>query len=96
MTLSRTKRSPDGPWLVTHTTNRPLRGLTVARNGIEVTRPLRTLLDVAGDAVADEELGDLFAHLFNKLVSVEPVLRFVDRAGRGLPASGGCVRSSRM
>jgi len=63
VTLSRTKRSPDRPWLVTHTTNRPLRGLTVASNGIEVTRPLRTLLDVAGGAAADDELEDLFAHL---------------------------------
>ncbi len=85
VTLLRKMRSPDRPWLVAHTTNRSLQGLTVARGGIEVTKPLRTLLDVAGEPVTDEDLGDLFAHLVSRrLVSAAQAVRFVDRQGAGV------------
>jgi predicted transcriptional regulator of viral defense system len=58
LTVPRTKRhSPRLPGVVVHTTTRPLaRSDVVVRDGIRVTSPVRTILDVAESGVGPEQV----------------------------------------
>jgi hypothetical protein len=85
VTVSRGRRAPQSPWLFTHESERTLRGRTLMRHGIPVTKPLPTLLGIAAGTACDEDLGDLFAHLVSRrLVSVAQAVRFVEREGAGV------------
>jgi predicted transcriptional regulator of viral defense system len=88
LTLRRGIRYPACPWVHVHSTTRSLAGLTVTRDEIELTKPMRTLLDVAAQPATSSELEDLFGYVVShKLVSVAAVKRFVRRANQGTPGA---------
>jgi hypothetical protein len=89
VTLARGLRHPVSPWIQVHTTGRSLAGLTITRDGVERTKPLRTLLDVAAQPARADELARLFGHcVSHKLVSVASVRRFLEGTGQSTPGAG--------
>lgn len=79
---TRTRRKPG---LVMHRTRRKLGGFTTRRDGVETTRPLRTILDVAGEAVTDEELRGLLEYCVSeRLLMLGSLERFVSTRKRGV------------
>jgi very-short-patch-repair endonuclease len=59
-TMARNNRRPEAPWLVIHTTTK--RGNTAKPDGITVTQPVRTVLDLAGQPVTALELTGFVDH----------------------------------
>jgi very-short-patch-repair endonuclease len=73
------------PGMIVHLTRRTLEGLTTRRAGVEVTRPLRTMLDIAGEALDDKQLqGFLDYCVAEHLLSIRSLERYVSSTGRGI------------
>jgi very-short-patch-repair endonuclease len=75
--------------VVVHTTRRSVAVDTVVREGVPVTRPSRTALDLAGAQVGDRQLLDYLNHcVAQRLFTVAGLGRFLAGAG----CVPGCVR----
>jgi very-short-patch-repair endonuclease len=69
-------------WVTVHETRRTLEGLTVVQRRVSMTKPLRTVLDLAGRPVGDEELQRFLSHcVARRLLTLRALERFVSAHG---------------
>lgn len=83
LTLPRDARRARPGWVVVHRPCRSFEGQTARRNGVEVTNPVRTILDLAGSEVTDEQLRDFLDHcVAQRLITVRSLQRSISRESR--------------
>jgi hypothetical protein len=71
--------------VVVHQTRRDLRGLTTVRSGVEVTRPLRTILDVSGQPLDDPQLRGYLDHcIIERLLTIRSLERLLSSKRPGV------------
>lgn len=62
VTVSRCAEPPSRAWLKVHSSRRDLQGISAVRQGVKVTRPLRSVLDMANQHIEDDALEAFVAH----------------------------------
>jgi hypothetical protein len=80
--------------VIVHQSRRPMKGFTTKRDGVEVTRPLRTVLDVSGQAIEDEQLRRFLDFcIAERLLTIRSLERFLASKGRYVPGIARLRRS---
>lgn len=86
LTVRHACRASRSAGIVVHRTRRSLEAFTTTRAGVEVTRPLRTVLDVSGQELDDRQLqGFLDFCVVGRLLTIRSLERYLALKGRGVP-----------